>query len=177
VTDDVDLTSDLQGWVRLAGLDTIQGSKTDDGRTVIWNVGGEVRYFINKCDDWYVITTSDRLGPETYSFAAESMPTVEKYLYGAFGDSIRQDQRLPRIRSPFHREELKPGYDIGKQVFAERERHTLIDRTGKVIAITAIDRLVELSHFLDATIDVIKNSFLAPDGKPLFTLWGDIRNE
>jgi hypothetical protein len=176
VTSGVDLTADLQAWVRLAGLDMIQGSQTDDGRTVIWNTGGEVRYFIDVVDGWYVITTSDRLGPETYEFAAESMPIIEKYLYGVFGDSVRQDENLPYIRSPFHPEELRPGYSIGKQAFAGRERHTLIDDAGKVIAITAVDRLVELSHFLDVTVDVIKNSYLAPDGKPLFTLWSDIRN-
>jgi Immunity protein 61 len=173
VTTVVDLSSGLQAWVRLAGLDMIQGSKTNDGRTIIWNSGGEVRYFIDVIDGWYVITTSDRMGPETYQFAAASMPVIEKYLYGAFGGSVRSDD-LPYLRVPFERDELPPGYSIGKQVFAGRERHTLIDRTGKVVAITAVDRLVELSHYLDTSIDVIKNSYIAPDGKPLFTLWRDI---
>ena len=174
MTSGVDLTSDLQVWVRLAGLDMIQGSQANDGRTVIWNNLGEVRYFIDVVDGWYVIISSDRMGPETFEFAGESMPVVEKYLYGAFGGSVRSED-LPYIRAPFQRDELRPGYSIGKQVFAGRERHTLIDRTGKVVAITAVDRLVELSHYLDASVDVIKNSYLAPDGKPLFTLWSDVR--
>jgi Immunity protein 61 len=169
----VDLTPDLQAWLRLAGLDMIQGSQTDDHRTVIWNKGGESRYFIGVVDGWYIITSSDRMGPETYSFAAESMPVIEKYLYGQFGGSVRSDD-LPYIKAPFQRDELRPGYSIGKQVFAGRERHTLIDRTGKVVAIAAVDRLVELSHFLDASVDVIKSSYLALDGKPLFTLWRDV---
>jgi hypothetical protein len=176
VTSGVDLSLDLQAWIRLSGLDMIQGSQTDDGRTVIWNTGGEVRYFIDVVDGWYVITSSDRMGAETYEFAAESMPIIEIYLYGKFGGSVRSYRNLPHIRTPFHRDELRPGYSIGKQVFAGRERHTLIDRAGRVLAITATDRLVELSHYLDVTVDVIKNSYLAPDGKPLFTLWRDIRD-
>jgi Immunity protein 61 len=173
VTSGVDLTPDLQAWLRCAGLDMIQGSQTNDGRTVIWNKGAEVRYFISVIDGWYFITSSDRMGPETYSFGAASMPVIEKYLYGAFGGSVRSDD-LPDIRAPFERDELRPGYSIGKQVFAGRDRHTLIDRTGKVLAIAAVDRLIELSHYLDVSVDVIKDSYLAPDGKPLFTLWRDI---
>lgn len=172
MTAGVDLSSDLQAWVRRAGLEMIQGSQTHDGRTIIWNKGGEVRYFIDLIDDWYVITSSDRMGPENYQFAAESMPVIEKYLYGAFGGSVRSDD-LPYIRVPFQRDELRLGYSVGKKMFAGRERHTLIDRTGKVVAITAVDRLVELSHYLDASVEVIKDSYLAPDGKPLFTLWRD----
>ncbi|WP_277621697.1 TNT antitoxin family protein [Mycobacterium paraense] len=173
---DVDLTPDLQAWVRLAGLDLIQGSETNDGRTIIWNKGGEVRYFINRAGGWYIISTSDRMGPESYEFAGDSMPVVEKYLYGAFGGSVRSED-LPGIRAPFQRDELRPGYRLGKQEFAGRERHTLIDRTGKTVAITAADRLVELSHYLDVPADTIKKSYLAPDGKPLFALWRDIRDQ
>lgn len=175
MTGGVDLTQDLQAWLGLAGLEMIQGSRTNDGRTVIWNKGGEVRYFIAVTDDWYVITTSDRMGPESYEFAGNSMAVIEKYLYGVFGGSARSDTSQD-IRVPFQRDELRPGYSIGRESFAGRERHTLIDRAGKTVAITAIDRLVELSHYLDASIDTIKSSFLASDGKPLFTLWRDIRD-
>jgi hypothetical protein len=171
----VDITPDLQAWLHLAGLDVTQGSETADGRTIIWNKGGESRYFINSVDGWYVITSSDRMGPEVYSFAAESMPVLETYLYGHFGGSARSDN-LPSIRVPFRRDELRPGYSIRKQEFAGRERPALADTKGKVLAITAVDRLVELSHYLDAGIGAIKESYLSADGKPLFTLWKDAEN-
>jgi hypothetical protein len=58
VTNGVDLSPDLQQWLRTAGLDMIQGSQTDDGRTVLWNKGGESRYFIGVTDGWYLITSS-----------------------------------------------------------------------------------------------------------------------
>lgn len=170
-----DLSPDLQCWIRLAGLDMIPGSQNHDGRTIIWNKGGEVRDFIGVADGWCVITTSDRMGPETYEFSAESMPIIEKYLYGKFGGIVRSGRNLPSIRVPFNRDELRPGYTIGTRMFAGRERHTLIDSAGKVVAIAGVEDLVELSHYLDASVDVIKDSYLAPDGKPLFTLWRDIR--
>jgi hypothetical protein len=174
MTSGVDLTPDLQAWLRLAGLDMFQGSQTDDGRTIIWNKGGEVRNFIGVVDGWCVVTSSDRMGPETYDFAADSMPVMEKFLYGEFGGAVRGND-LPSIRTPFERHELRPGYSLGKQDFAGRERSTLSDHSGQTVAIAATDRLVELSHYLDVPVETIKSSYLAPDGKPLFTLWDDVR--
>lgn len=170
----VDLSTDLEQWLHLAGLDMIQGSQTNDARTIIWNKGGEVRYFIEFTDDWYVINSSDRMGPEAFDFAAKSMPVIEKYLYGSFGGSIR-GRDLPYIRAPFQRDELRPGYNIGKQMFAGRERHVLVGRDGTALAIAGVEDLVELSHYLDTTVETIKDSYRAPDGKPLFTLWDDVR--
>lgn len=170
----MDLTAELEAWIRLAGLGMNQGSQTDDKRTIIWNSGGEVRYFISIIDGWSAITSSDRMGSEIYSFAGISMDVVEKYLYGKFGGSVRSDD-LPTLRKPFERSELSSGYSIGKQYFVGREWPSLSDRSGQVVAIAATDRLVELSHYLDVPVDTIKSSYLAPDGKPLFTLWDDVR--
>lgn len=47
----VDLSTDLQDWIRLSGMNMIQGSETNDGRTILWNKGGEVRYFIDGSPD------------------------------------------------------------------------------------------------------------------------------
>lgn len=174
--DAVDLSPDLQRWIRLAGLDMLQGTQTDDGRTIIWNKGGEVRYFIAPIDGWYVITSSDRMGPEAYDFAGRTMPVVEKYLYGKFGGSVRSGN-LPRLRIPFQRDQLRPGYRIGKQLFAGRDRHTLIDQTDQVVAIAGVEDLVELSHYLDATGKAIEDSYQAPDGKPLFGVRHNHPNE
>lgn len=82
MTKGVDLTADLQAWIRLAGLDTVQGSEPNDGRTIIWNQGGERRYFIDFADNWYIVNSSDRMGPENFNFAGRSMRVTERYLYG-----------------------------------------------------------------------------------------------
>jgi Immunity protein 61 len=107
VTTNVDLSTDLQDWIRLAGMDLVQGSRTDDGRTVIWNKGGEIRYFIDVVDGYYVITSSDRMGAEIFHFGALTMAFVEKYLYGYFGGSVRKHHGFRRVKKPFARDEIK----------------------------------------------------------------------
>lgn len=170
MTTSVDLSTDSQDWIRIAGLDLIQGARTRDGRTVIWNKGGELRYFIDFVDGYYVITSSDRMDVEKFHLGTVTMPLLEKYLCGRFGGSVRRIRGLQRVRKPFSVDELQQGCTISKRNFAARERATLIDSTGTVVAIGAVDRLVELSHYLDVTVDTIKTSYLAADGKPLFTL-------
>lgn len=170
--DAVDLSPELQRWIRLAGFEVVQGTQAKDGRTVIWNKGGEVRYFIGALDGWYVLTSSDRMGPEAYEFAGLTMPVIEKHLYGLFGGLVRS-RGLPRLRIPFQRDRLRPGYSIGKQTFAGRERHTLIDHTDKVVAIAGVEDLVELSHYLDASGEAIEESYLSVDGKPILGIHTD----
>ncbi|MCV7100290.1 TNT antitoxin family protein [Mycobacterium palustre] len=164
----IDLSADLQAWVRTGGLELTQGSRTDDGRALLWNTGGERRYFIGLAEGYYVITSSDRMGDEHFHLAALTSGLLEKYLYGHFGGSVRKSRGLPRIRKPFMRNEIKDGYTIGTTVLAGEERDGLIDSAGSMLAVAADDRLVELSHYIDASTDAIKNSFLDPEGKPLF---------
>jgi hypothetical protein len=169
MTTSVDLSAELQDWIGLAGMDTVQGSQTDDGRTVIWNKGGEIRYFVDFVDRYYVITSSDRMDAERFHLGAATRAILEKYLCGHFGGSVRRLHGLQRVRRPFSRDELQLGYSIGKVAFCDRERDALIESSGTVLAIAVDDRLVELSHYIDGTIDTIKDSFLDPEGKPLFT--------
>lgn len=168
MTNDVDLPADLQDWIRSAGMDLVQGSRSHDGRTVIWNKGGEIRYFIDVVDSYCVITSSDRMGDEIFHFGAPTMSLIEKYLYGYFGGAVRKHSGFRRVKKPFTRDELKQGYTLGIVVFAGRERDALMDPAGSIIAIAADDRLVEFSHYVDVPFNTIKGSFLAPDGKPLF---------
>ncbi|MBW0015291.1 TNT antitoxin family protein [Mycobacterium sp.] len=170
MTINVDLSTDLQAWIRLAGMDLNQGSETADGRTVIWNKGGEVRYFIGILDGYCVMTSSDRMGAEMFHFATLTMKLLEKHLYGYFGGSVRKHHGFRRVKKPFARDELEEGYTLTEVTFAGREQDALMDRAGSMVAIGSDDRLVEFSHYIDVSVDAIKGSFLAPDGKPLFTL-------
>src|SRR5262249_20285319 len=147
-------------WIRIGGMELSQGSRANDGRTVLWNRGGERRYFIGAGDGHYVITSSDRMGTEHFHLAALAMGLVEKYLYGYFGGSVRKARGLRRVQKPFMRNELKQGYRIGRVVFAGQERDTLIDPAGSTVAIAADDRLVELSHYIEVSTGTIKESFL-----------------
>ncbi|KAA1248678.1 hypothetical protein F0Q45_19245 [Mycobacterium simiae] len=165
----VDFSTDLDEWIRLAGLDTIQGSKASDGRTAIWNKGGEARYLVSFIDGYYVITSSTRLGPENFHIGTATMALLEKYLFGHFGNSVRRRRGLNWVRKPFAMDELQKRYAIGKIVFLGRERDALIDEAEAVLSIGAVDRLVELSHYINVPVSVIRDSFLNPEGKPLFS--------
>ncbi|MGV7360482.1 MULTISPECIES: Imm61 family immunity protein [Mycobacterium] len=169
MTTTVDLSADLNNWIRSAGLDTIQGSRTDDGRTIIWNKGGEVRYFVSFVDGYYVMTSSNRMGPESFHICTPTLVMLEKYLYGRFGNSIRKQKGLGWVRKPSSIDELQQGYMLGKEFFSDRERDALLDESGTVLAIGQVDRLVELSHYVDIPPSVIKDSFSEPQGKPLFS--------
>lgn len=149
-------------------MELIQGSETSDGRTEIWNEGGERRYFIGRSDGYFVISSSDRLGDERFHLGAQTMDLIEKYLYGYFGNAVRKHRGMPRVQKPFMRGELKQNFDLGKMSFAGYERETLVDPTGSTIAIGADDRLVELSHYVDVAVSIISQSFLHPEGIPLF---------
>lgn len=170
----IDISSRLQEWSARAGYTlTLQG----DGRAEFWSRGGEVRYFIGARDDgWFVVTSSDRLGPEYLTLATTSVEAMERYFFGMFGEYIRSGQRLSRVRMPRTREEISPGYVIDTRVFDRVERLALIDVDGSAVAITSSGKvsgtreLVELSLYLTATVDDIVASSLDPEGKPLFTL-------
>ncbi|QUR67918.1 TNT antitoxin family protein [Mycobacterium spongiae] len=164
----VELSNEVQDWIRLAGLSVTQGSQTDDGRPIIWNKGGEIRYFVGVTDGYFVLTSSHRMGAENLHLAAVSTAILERYLVGHFGGSVRKSCGLQRVRKPFYRDELKSTYHLGAINFSGREEDALMESTGSVLAIAAVDRLVELSHYIDVTIDTIKDSFLDPEGRPLF---------
>lgn len=168
MSDSVDLSSGIQQWLRRAGMELIQGSDAGDGRPEIWNEGGERRYFIGRSDNYFVISSSDRLGDERFHLGTQTMDLIEKYLYGYFGNAVRKHLGLPRVQKPFTRGELKQHFSLGKIHFAGCERETLVDPNGSTIAIGADDRLVELSHYVDVPVSIINESFLDPEGMPLF---------
>ncbi len=142
---------------------------------MFWSPGGEVRYFVGANDDnWFIITDSDRLGPENFRLAANSISTIEKYFFGTFGEFIRAKRGLPRIRIPIAKEEIAAGFTIDYRPFEHIDRLALIDPEGTALAFSSADlfygtmELVGLSIYLTATVDDITATFLNPDGRPLF---------
>jgi hypothetical protein len=177
MTTPIEISHRLEEWAVLAGYTLTPGSSTSDGRAMLWSAGGEVRYFIgSNDDDWFVITVSDRLGPENFRLAAASMSTVEKYLFGMFGEYIRSKRRLPPVNVPIAKDEISAEFTIQKGVFESANRSALIDSDGSPLAFSSADpvygtmELAGLSLYLTATVDDITSAFLDPNGSPLFTL-------
>jgi Immunity protein 61 len=177
MTDIIEISPRLEEWAALAGYSLTPGSRTDDGRALFWSDGGEIRHFIGtNSRGWFVVTDSDRLGPEYLNLAARSMTTIEHYFFGQFGRFIRSQKKLPRVHMPIESEEISAGFTIRTQPFDGAERLALIGPDGSEVAISSGDKfsgtadLVKLSHFLTATAEDIMSSYLDPSGKPLFTL-------
>jgi hypothetical protein len=165
----------LEEWAVLAGYSLTPGSVTDDGRALFWSDGGEVRHFVGANDSgWFVVTDSDRLGPEYYRFAAHSLNTIEKHFFGKFGEYIRSIRNFPSIHIPNTKEEVSQGFSIEYRKFEQVDRLALIDSAGTILAFSSADliigtmELVALSVYLPATVDDITVAFLSPDGSPLF---------
>jgi hypothetical protein len=177
MTDGIEISSSLQEWATLAGYTLTPASTAHDGRALFWSAGGEVRLFIESRDDgWFIVTRSDRLGEEHFEFAAKSSTTLDKYLFGSFGQSIRSNRGLPVIPMPRSLDEVSAGFSVETRQFDGIERLALIAPDGSVAGISsggkliATASLIELSLYLTATIEEIMASSLDPDGKPLFRL-------
>jgi immunity protein 61 of polymorphic toxin system len=176
MTDFIEISPRLEEWATIAGYTLTPASRSHDGRALFWSAGGEVRHFIGAGDDgWFVVSDSDRLGPEYLDVAAPSMATIERYFFGKFGRFIRSKKGLPRVHVPIAREEISAGFTIGARMLEGVERLALVDSDGSAVAVSSGDELsgtadlVKLSLYLTAAVDDIVTSFLAPDGKPLFT--------
>jgi hypothetical protein len=177
MTTSINISRRLDEWATLAGYTLTPGASTADGRAMFWSAGGEVRYFIGASDNgWFVLTDSDRLGPEHFKLAADSMITMEKYLFGKFGAFIRNKRNLPRIEIPIAKEDVATGFSIDYRPYEDGQRTALVGPNGSILAFSSADllygtmELVGLSIYLTASIDDITAAFLSPDGRPLFSL-------
>jgi len=175
MTDSVEISNELEEWASLAGYALTPASRAHDGRALFWSSGGEIRLFLgSRPDGWFVITRSERFGEEQLTFAAARMSTIEKYLFGNFGHSVRSIRGLPVIPVLKSSEPATNGLSIQPRQFDGAARLALIAPDGSIIALKsggkliATSSLAELSALLSATIEDIKASFLAPAGSPLF---------
>ncbi|GBG39292.1 Imm61 family immunity protein [Mycobacterium montefiorense] len=173
----VEISPELEEWGKLAGYTLTHGSQTVDGRAVFSASLGEIRLLIGRSENGlFIITDSDRLGPEQFILAAPLMTTIERYFIGRLGLAIRNQQNLPRVRVPISAEELPPAFSIDVRQFGDAEHWALVTADGALVAIGSTDQitgtadLVRLSFFLTATIEEIFTSALDEDGKPLFEL-------
>jgi Immunity protein 61 len=175
MTESIQISKRLEKWAELAGYTLTPGKCTDDGRAIFWAALGEIRLFIGKNQDsWFVVTDSDRMGPEHFILAAQSMGAIEKYLFGRFCLHIRSARGLPRVAVPIMDNSLVSTYSIENRDFEGTQRFALVASDGSMVAISSTDRvtakadLTKLALYLTATIDQIEASAVDLDGKPLF---------
>lgn len=173
---EIGLTARVGLWAEQAGYFVTERS-SEDGRAILWNSGGEIRYFIGgDAGDWIVVTSSERMGEEQFELASRLPGLVERKLIATFGRLVRSRSGLERLSRSLSADDLAPGYSTGVQSFWGKVRRTLIDPEGDVIAVVSGGELVgtvnavELSVFASSTVDAISRSLMDPSGKPLFSV-------
>lgn len=174
----MDLSDEIENWARLANFSLTRNSEGSD-TDIFWNRDGEVRYFVSdRQDGWTEVTSSDRLGPEVFTFAGASPQIVERFLFGWFGKTYRNINKLPSLATPKTADGLPNGYRLELRKFDGVERHTLVDSADRPVAVSsggrimAPDRLALLSVLVDANVAEIEESFRRENGNPLFKTRG-----
>ncbi|MDP7705239.1 MULTISPECIES: Imm61 family immunity protein [unclassified Mycobacterium] len=177
---DIEISSTLQRWARLAGYTLTPGPVTDDGRAIFYNSGGEVRYFVGlRSDGWFTVTESDRMSAEYFVLAARTLDVIEKYFFGVFGSTWRGIRGLPDVRLPASADDIGDGFTLADVEFDGRQCRGLVDPAGGVVAISSGDafsgtwELAPLWLYLKASADEIMRSFEDPAGRPLFAEDGE----
>jgi hypothetical protein len=173
---EIGLTAEVKLWAQRAGY-SVTESSSEDGRAIIWNSGGEIRYFIGKdAGDWIVITSSERMGEEQFELASALPGLVERRFVAIFARLVRAHMGLARLSRPQSAADLASGYSVGVQSFWGKDRRTLVDPGGRVIAVVNGGELVgtlnvvELSVFASNTLEAIVQSMMDASGKPLFSV-------
>ena len=164
------LSPDCLGWVRAAGYAWSTDDSTDT--LVLRSQMGPptTRYLIRQVRDRLRLTQADDDAEERTLLYAADREVLERFLYGVFGDDIRDDLGLPYLELPWAADDLAAGFSLGEFDCGYR---TL--RRGGVPVAAAPDptlsllALVPLSHFLGFTAAALKTAFFAEDGAPLLT--------
>ena len=116
------------------------------------------------------------MGQERFELACLRPDLVERRFIATFARLLRSRKGLARLSRPSSAADVEAGYSIGVQQFQGKDRRTLIDPQGRVIAVVAGGALVgtanvvELSLFASTTTEIIVQSMMDPDGKPLFSV-------
>lgn len=161
------LSSECVGWARAAGYSY---SVEDEGAVLRCDTG-PTRYFIRRRgpDRLELTVLSDGEAEQPVLFVS-SVEVLERYLFGMFGDGIREDLGLSQLDLPWRREDLASGYALSDDMV---RGYRTLSRTGvgPVAAVPdptlSLLALVPLSHFLGYNLAALKQSFLSHDGAPL----------
>lgn len=163
------LSTECLGWARTANYFCAAGV----GETTVLSceAGPPTRYYIRRRGGDRVELTYQAGGDDAEHpvlFVAR-IEVLERYLFGLFGDDIREDLGLPELDLPWSARDLAPGYEVSNMVRGYRT----LSRAGKSAVAAAPDltlsllALVPLSHFLGYDVPALKRSFLSHDGAPL----------
>ncbi|MGL6235013.1 MAG: TNT antitoxin family protein [Segniliparus sp.] len=164
---------ELIEWARRTYWDFTPSNEA--GGATFWSVpDGETRYDVSAAPSgWLEVVRLGRYGERSAEFSVSEVKVAEHYFWGEFGKDVRESLSLPRLKFPRDKQDVAPGYSIKEQ----GELLELVDSLGNAVArsgtgVLEVMRFAQLSHFLSASLEDIKASFLSQDGSPLLALHG-----
>ncbi|WP_194163779.1 Imm61 family immunity protein [Mycolicibacterium sp. P1-5] len=110
---------------------------------------------------------------EQFEVASISASLIERWIVAYLARSIRSLSGLPRLAHPRTAADISVGYSFGMQRFLDKDRYVLVDPQGPLTAVvsggklTGTMQVVYLSVLASNTLDVLEQSFMDPEGKPL----------
>ncbi|MCL2454927.1 MAG: TNT antitoxin family protein [Micrococcales bacterium] len=143
---DVDLRELADGWVLVSG-------------------GGEIRDYLRRVSGVFVLTNAQRAEPEQFVMSAPDILDVERYLTDDMGSSIRSRRHLWFVYTPRDEKDMAPGWTA--VVDSDGNRH-LSDPDGRARAVVYGRNATWFSWLADVPLADIRNSYLDPNGAPLF---------
>lgn len=165
------LSDTLRGWARAVGY-LCTADDTTATTLLVPEAESPTRYHIR----WranarveVVEAGADEMRPLLF---AANTAILETYLFGLFGDDLRENVGLPPLELPWAEDDLASGYTVGKQL-SRGYRVLSHHKVGPIAAAPdptlSLLTLVPLSHFLGLSIADLKQSFLNEAGKPLMS--------
>jgi hypothetical protein len=160
------LSLECRQWAQLAGY----GWDVDTGRVYRGSAHGPEFYQLQFHAAGRVEVfelDEDAMRPLLY---AATVNVVEHYLFGVFGDDIRDDLGLPYHDLPAGQADLARDYSLST---TSNGRHVLANSAGPVAATSdaalSLITLVPLSHYLGLPLRILKRAFLDEKGAPLLS--------
>jgi hypothetical protein len=169
--DDIPISAGLIAWALQAGYAfSVESSGLG---WLFWTEGGGDRIYIRPAPDdsgWYNVTEASRSEDESFFYAASTLDTAERYLWGFFGMIFRDSSRMPRLPIPFDRAAVADPYrielDDNGSVLLDGNKPIM--RAGRSSTKVAI--LVRTSYWLKVTIEDLEHAYRDLEGRPLFSL-------
>jgi hypothetical protein len=146
------------------------GLEAVDDAWVVADNYGETRHYIREKDGMLTITETHRGGIERFVMAAEDRLDAERYMTDLCGRRIRALRSLPRIKHPTDTE------SIHREFHVEESREgvlSLLSSDGRSHGVFPApldyaDDVIWFSWIAGATTEKLRESYLSPDGLPLF---------
>jgi hypothetical protein len=140
----------------------------DDG-WIVENNFGETGHYARITKEGVVLTKASRGGLERFVMSSGNALNIERYMTSLCGSRFREVRGLAPIEQATNPKDISQAARVTSQpgmlvLTSDRSAYT----TKFPGPIDYADIIIWFSHIMDAPLDQLRESFLDPDGMPLF---------